>query len=96
MWKVFNKEKPKEDGWYATTVEVKGQQRYVMSLYWNCKTQKFIDNIRQNVCEVYTVLDYKGDRLFDIGQDRTEGVVAWRKIPKAYMKGFVKESNYGN
>ena len=91
MWKAFNKIKPITDGWYMTTVEIAGQQRYTMSLYWRCKDQKFIDNIRANVCECYKVLAYNGEQLYDIGQDRTDGVVAWRKIPKAYMKGFIKQ-----
>lgn len=90
MWKNFNKTKPKEKDWYMCTVEVKNQQRYTMSLYWYPNSQKFIDNIRKNVCEVYDIRNYNGDRIYDIGQDRTKDVIAWRKIPKPYMKGFIK------
>lgn len=91
MWNNFSKRQPKEADWYMCTVEVKNQQRYTMSLYWYPYTQKFIDAIRQNVCDVYSVMSCTGERLRDIGQDRTEDVVAWRKIPKPYMWGFVKQ-----
>lgn len=49
MWKLFKKKKPKENGWYLCTVEVPGQQRYVMDLYWYNETQRFIDNRRQSI-----------------------------------------------
>lgn len=91
MWRSFNKSKPKEKGWYLCTVEVKNQQRYVMNLYWYPDEQKFIDNIRQNVCEIYYIKsEITGERLHDIGQDRTDSVITWRKNPKPYMKGFIK------
>lgn len=92
MWKIFEKVKPNDKGWYQCTVEVKNQQRYVMQLFWYPERQKFIDNIRENVCETYNVIGYSGERLHDIGQDRTDSVVAWKKISKPYMKGFIKRS----
>jgi hypothetical protein len=61
-----------------------------MNLYWYKETQTFIDNIRKSVCEAYEVIGWDGNRLYDIGHNRTSGVIAWRKIPKPYMKGFVK------
>ena len=95
MWKLFNKTKPKEKGWYLCTVEVKGFQRYVMELYWYPDQQKFIDNIRQNVCETYFIKsEITGERVYDIGQDRTKDVIAWKKNPKPYMKGFKKNIYY--
>ena len=91
MWRKFSKVKPKEKGWYQCTVEVKDQQRYVMNLYWFPDRDKFIDNIRQNVCETYEVMSgVSGERLTDIGQDRTDSVVAWKKMCKPYMRGFIK------
>ena len=66
-----------------------------MELYWYPDQQKFIDNIRNNVCETYVVTsDITGERLYDIGQDRTNDVIAWRKNPKPYMKGFKKNIYY--
>ena len=94
MWKVFNKEKPKKDGWYTTTIEIKGQQRYVMDLYWYSKKEKFIDNIRKDVYQTYTVLNYKGDKVSNIDLDRTDEVIAWQELPEVYMDGFVKENIY--
>lgn len=95
-WKEFPKIKPTKDRWYECTVEVPGQQRYTMNLYWygdRGEDGKFIDNIRDNVCECYTVLGYKGNRLTDIGQDRTSSVVAWKKTSNPYMKGFIKDDS---
>lgn len=93
FWKRFDKKKPTEKGWYMCTVEVPNQQRYVMDLYWYPDRQKFIDNRRQTIFDDYTVTDYEGKRLHSIGLcDRTSGVVAWRKMPKTYMRGFEKKS----
>lgn len=98
MWKLFKKKKPKTNGWYLCTVEVPGQQRYVMDLYWYNETQRFIDNRRQSIFDVYAVYGYSDEtkmqdnRLYTIGLcDRTENVIAWKNVPKTYMKGFVKE-----
>lgn len=95
-WRKFPKVKPPKDGWYLCTVEVSGQQRYTMNLHWYKDrgiNGKFIDNIRANVCESYTVLGYNGDRLTNIGQDRTDNVITWKKIPKPYMRGFIKDDS---
>lgn len=103
-WKRFDKNKPKtyprKNGWYQCTVEVDGQQRYVMDLYWYVDARKFKDNRRQDVFNTYEVMITKFDD--GIGEyservytadicDRTDSVVAWRKMPKPYMKGFVKK-----
>lgn len=101
MWNLFNKKKPKKNGWYQCTVEVPGQQRYVMDLYWYCEYQKFKDNRRRDVFNTYDVYafndatnDYDKNIHTDSLCDRTTRVIAWRKIPKPYMKGFVKEELY--
>lgn len=98
MWRLFKKKKPKKNGWYICTVEVPGQQRYVMDLYWYSQTQRFRDNRRQSVFDVYDVYGYNDDtktqdkKLYTENLcDRTENVIAWRNPPKTYMKGFVKE-----
>lgn len=91
-WHIFRKTKPTADGWYTCTVEVPHQQRFVMDLYWYGDRRKFIDNIRQSVCETYTVTGFDGKRLYDIGQDRTSSVVAWKKKEGPYMTGFVYRS----
>ena len=99
MWHVFKKKKPKKEGWYQCTVEVPGQQRYVMDLYWyNRLGGRFRDNRRQNVFDSYIVYGYNDEtrelnlRLYTEPLcDRTEGVIAWRKLPRTYMRGFRKE-----
>lgn len=95
MWRKFPKNKPKKNGWYICTVEVPNQQRYVMMLYWygeRGESGKFIDNIRQTIFDVYDVYGYSGDKLSTCELcDRTDGVVAFRKPPKSYMKGFIKK-----
>lgn len=70
----------------------KPAERYVMDLYWYNETQRFKDNRRQNVYSTYEVLNYKNEKMHtDHLCDRTENVIAWKNIPKTYMKGFVKE-----
>jgi len=91
MWKKFIEEKPKKNGWYSCTVEVKGQQRYVMNLYLYPEKNKFIDNIRESVCYTHRVVSHSGERIYDIGQDRTGDVIAWAELPSPYMIGFIFE-----
>ncbi len=102
-WHRFPETAPPKEGWYMTTVEVPRQQRYTMSLYWYPDRHKFIDNIRQDTFNTYEVFGWSNDvgedgkfrkvRMFTSDLcDRTEDVVAWRSIPKAYMKGFIDES----
>ena len=97
MWHRFDKKKPKKNGWYQCTVEVPGLQRYVMDLYWYSKCQRFKDIRRLDIFESYKVYGWndethKQDKLLTSNRlcDRTENVIAWRKMPRAYMKGFVE------
>ena len=94
MWRKFPKNKPKKNGWYICTVEVPNQQRYVMMLYWygeRGESGRFIDNNRQYVFDIYSVYGYSGSKLTTCNLcDRTNSVVAFRKPPKSYMKGFKK------
>lgn len=99
MWRPFPKIKPKTKGNYICTVEVPGQQRYVMDLYWYPTVGRFKDNRRQTIFDEYDVYGYnnetkKNDKLLKtIGLcDRTINVVAWKEPPKEYMKGFVKDN----
>lgn len=95
MWKKFAKKKPKKDGWYQCTVEVRRQQRYVMDLYYYASSQRFVDNRRQNVFTEYTVIDWEEKHLStDLLCDRTDSVVAWRKMPRTYMRGFKPDENH--
>lgn len=95
-WKAFPKHKPRKDGWYLCTVEVEGQQRYVMDLYYYSKGEKFLDNRVRNVFNSYNVYRYDGKRLHkDHLCDRTKGVKYWKKLPEPNMKGFEERSIYG-
>lgn len=95
FWKIFKNKKPTKNGWYQCTVEVPNQQRYVMDLYWHNELQRFKDNRRQNVYDTYNVLNYKNEKMYTERLcDRTENVVAWKKLPRTYMKGFVEEKWY--
>ena len=92
FWKDFKKEKPTQNGWYLCTVEVPGFQRYAMDLFWYNETQQFRDNRRQNVFDLYEVKSHTGARLHaDNLCNRTKNVVAWKKLPRKYMKGFMME-----
>ena len=91
-WRIFKETKPIKDGWYTCTVEVSGQQRYVMDLYWYNDTQQFIDNRRQDIFDSYKVLNYIDIQMASCQLcNRTQDVVAWKKQPRPYMKGFKKE-----
>lgn len=91
-WRLFAKTRPTKKGWYICTVEVPKQQRYVMDLYWYPDQQKFIDNRVKHTFDVYEVISgCTGERITECHLiDRTKGVIAWKRIPKTYMKGFVK------
>ena len=92
FWKKFSSRHPEKKGWYMTTVEVKGQQRYTMALYWYPEIGKWIDNIRQSVFDMYSVYGFCEEQLHTIPLcDRTNDVVAWKKIPNPYMRGFIKD-----
>lgn len=82
LWRPFPENIPTKKGWYMVTVEVKGQQRYVRELYWRSEKNAFWDNIRQNDDDLYNI---RRDN------DKTSLVVVWKKSPKTYMKGFVKD-----
>lgn len=91
-WNLFSEKKPKKNGWYQCTVEVPGLQRYVMDLYWYSETQRFKDNRRQDVFSTYSVYNKDHELMHNESLcDRTHSVIAWRNMPKPYMKGFVKD-----
>ena len=98
FWKLFEKKKPKKEGWYLCTIEVPGMQRYVMDLHWYPGQKAFIDNRRLNTFYMYDVYGYNPDTGLrdkkiqqDMLCDRTDEVVAWRKLPKTYMRGFKED-----
>lgn len=93
FWKLFSEKKPKKSGWYQCTVEVPGIDRYVVDLYWDAEVERFKDNSRQDVFNTYDVYayneaTYEYDKNVNTDQycDMTTHVVAWKKLPKPYLK----------
>lgn len=105
FWRKFPQRKPVKDGWYQCTINFECDtkysnnkeetiyQEYVMDLYWNCGSGRFIDNRVKQIFEVYDVMGYGQNNeyhklsLRDIHTiDRTDHVVAWRVMPKTYRK----------
>lgn len=97
-WRVFEKEKPEKRGWYQCTVGKPAKYLYTMNLYWCDDIQRFKDNRRQSVFNDYDVYAYNDvtheyDKPINTDSlcDRTDRVIAWKKLPKPYMKGFEEE-----
>lgn len=93
LWKQFNKKKPKKNGWYQCTIEIPGLERRVIDLHWYNNIQGFIDTRRQDVFSTYEVYDFNDDTkefdkytITDKSCDLTNYVIAWRKLPRPYMK----------
>lgn len=90
MWRRFPKKQPREKGWYQCTICYEFGENthstYVMDLFWNPDNQTFKDNRRQNVFDTYSVYGC-GDRKLATERivDRTNEVVAWRKLPKPFI-----------
>lgn len=92
FWRKYPQSKPKESGWYqcTVTVDADGNHLRVMDLYFDSRSDTWIDYRRQDVFDGYQV--YKCCRApisenhvsTDILCDRSRAVTAWRKIPKPY------------
>lgn len=98
FWKSFPKHKPKKDDWYLCSItfgDGKNKQSYVMDLYWYSDRQKFIDNRRQLIFDMYQVRSFDGEilRTDESLCDRTAEVTGWRKLPKHYVKGAKRAIN---
>lgn len=90
MWKSYPKNKPKKSGWYICSIrygEEQGQA-YVMDLWWDEKLERWRDNRRINVFELYEVFGYgKGNEKMRMYYDNTcyrSDVIAFKKLPKIY------------
>ena len=93
FWHKVSKKKPKEDDWYLCTIDIPGYGRRIIELYYYAESGRFIDRIRQDVFNMYEVFaidiftkQYDKHITTDLLCDRTDCVVAWRKMPKAYTK----------
>lgn len=100
-WNEFPKKKPQKDGWYQCTVkflvdEKKNQyQSYVMDLYYYVEDDKWRDNRRQEVFNIYEVYGYcEGpngttalERVYTGNCCIRDDVIAWKLLPKPYEGG---------
>lgn len=91
----FLKSNHRKKGGYQCTICYKFDENtyatYVMDLFWNPDNQTFKDNRRQNVFDTYSVYGC-GDRRLSTERivDRTDEVVAWRKLPKPLILKNIK------
>ena len=85
MWIKFKDEKPKRKGWYLCNTKVSGYKGSIIKLYWYPHEQRFVDVTVKKILDNYVVVK-SGKRITDLGQDRTDYVVAWRLLPKPYIK----------
>lgn len=89
-WRQLTIEKPKRDGWYQCTIELKDGERRVEQLYWYGSVQQFKN---KQVLDIYDSCDvYAYNRVtheYDILVNdyvSDEKVIAWKRLPKPYRK----------
>ena len=92
FWRRYPRRKPKEDGFYLCTIPMGTTDGYVRKLMYSTRTDKWTDIYRQKVFDGYVVYKVcrapiEENRVRTDGMcDRTDEVVAWKKIPKPYHK----------
>ena len=90
FWRKYPKRRPKEDGYYLCTIGMEGDP-YLLKLFYSTRKNKWIDIRRQNVFDGYVVYKVcrapiEENRVYTDGLcDRTEEVIAWKKLPKTYI-----------
>ena len=90
FWRRYPRRKPKEDGYYLCTIAMGETDGYVLKLFYNTRTDKWTDIRRQKVFDGYVVYKVcrapiEENRVYTDGMcDRTDEVVAWKQLPKAY------------
>lgn len=88
FWRAYPNRKPKKDGFYLCTIDV--GERYIEKLWYNSRFNTWSDLRRQKVFDGYVVYKpcrapIQENRVYTDGLcDRTEDVVAWKKLPKFY------------
>ena len=99
-WFEYPKKKPKKDGWYQCTVDFEIDkenhihQSYVMDLYYYAEKDKWRDNRKQSVFNLYEVHGCcKGlngsdalERIYTGNDCVRDDVIAWKNLPKPYIK----------
>lgn len=100
FWKPYPKNKPNKRGWYQCSILYKYDEEnygaYVMDLFWDEKSEKWKDNRRINVFQMYDVYGWGKDLIdnpikdriyYDNLCERTD-VVAFKKLPNIYKPLF--------
>ena len=91
FWKRYPRRKPKGSGFYLCTIGIGEEEGYILKLFYSVKEDKWIDIRRQKVFDGYVVYKVcrapiEENRVYKDGLcDRTDDVVAWKKLPKAYL-----------
>lgn len=91
FWRRYPRRKPKEGKFYLCTIGIGEEQGYVLKLFYSVKEDRWIDIHRQKVFDGYVVYKVcrapiEENHVYKDGLcDRTDEVVAWRELPKAYV-----------
>lgn len=91
FWRRYPRRKPKESGFYLCTINMSDIDSYVMKLFYSPEKDKWIDIHRQKVFDGYVVYKVcrapiEENRVYKDGLcDRTDAVIAWKRLPKAYI-----------
>lgn len=100
-WREYPKNKPKKSGWYICSIyieqdalshEGKDVTSYVMDLWYDFESDKWKDNRRKNVYDVYEVYGrcpgpnetVALERKFSDRLCIRDDVVAFKNLPKPY------------
>ena len=85
-WTPCDNGLPEEDRWYLCTLK----DRRVNTLYWDNRNQRWIDNVRKNMFELYDIRSKLTGEGIKPNQESVywDGwVVAWAELPKPYEGG---------
>ena len=89
-WRKYPRWKPKKEGYYLCTIpDMESGYSYVTRLYYNKFANQWVNNDRLSVFCGYNVFKVcrapiQENQVYGDGLcDRTEDVIAWKKLPKA-------------
>lgn len=91
-WRSYPRRKPKEDGSYLCTVDMGGGVCLVRQLWYNVRTDKWVNKDRLSVFDGYVAYKpcratIEENRVYkDSLCDRTDEVIYWRMLPKVKRK----------
>lgn len=92
LWRKYPRWKPKVNGYYLCTVVETNGSLVIYKLYYNKSVDRWIDISRQTVFDGYVVYKVcrapiEENHVYTDGMcNRTEDVIAWKKLPKVYWR----------